>query len=239
VIADALGPGYAAYHAGLTSQEKREIEARFLSGKIKAVVTTAALGAGVDFPASQVIFDSLAMGIQWLSVQEFGQMSGRAGRPDFHDLGKVVVLAEPGVSYSRSSGTTEEEVAMKLLKGEMEEVAPEHDLEQSSEEYIANAVVCRGSLADIERITSTMVGTMEPVLDLLVEKELVKREDGRITLSPLARVMAEHFIGVERLFEIRDLAKEESDPLGIVAELACAETEKRKEREKEKKRRGR
>jgi len=107
VIADALGPGYAAYHAGLTSQEKREIESRFLSGKIKAVVTTAALGAGVDFPASQVIFDSLAMGIQWLSVQEFGQMSGRAGRPDFHDLGKVVVLAEPGASYSRGSGMTE------------------------------------------------------------------------------------------------------------------------------------
>jgi len=84
-----------------------------------------------------------------------------------------------------------------------------------------------------------MVGTMEPVLDLLVEKELVKREDGRITLSPLARVMAEHFIGVERLFEIRDLAKEESDPLGIVAELACAETEKGRRGKRKKKRRGR
>jgi len=44
-------------------------------------VTTAALGAGVDFPASQVIFDSLAMGIEWLTVQEFHQMSGRSGGP--------------------------------------------------------------------------------------------------------------------------------------------------------------
>ncbi len=239
VIADALGPGYAAYHAGLTSQEKREIESKFLSGRIKAVVTTAALGAGVDFPASQVIFDSLAMGIQWLSVQEFGQMSGRAGRPDFHDLGKVVVLAEPGASYSRTSGTTEEEVAMKLLKGEMEEVAPEHDIEQSSEEYVANAVVCRGRLADLEKITGMMVGTMEPVLDLLVGRELVRKEDKKIVLSPLAHVMAEHFIGVERLFEIRRLMKAESDPLEIVAELACAESEKRKEKEREKKRSGR
>jgi len=236
VIADALGPGYAAYHAGLTSQEKREIEAKFLSGKIKAVVTTAALGAGVDFPASQVIFDSLAMGISWLSVQEFGQMSGRAGRPDFHDLGKVVVLAEPGASYSRTSGITEEEVAMKLLRGEMEEVAPDHDLEQSSEEYVANAVVCRGKLADLEEINASMVGTMEPVLDVLVDKGLVKREDGRVALSPLARVMAEHFIGVERLLEVRELARKMEDPLDIVAELACADAERRKEKEKEKKR---
>ncbi|RPI35673.1 MAG: DEAD/DEAH box helicase, partial [Methanoregulaceae archaeon] len=100
-IADALGIRAAAYHAGLTSVERRDVETRFLQGKLMAVVTTAALGAGVDFPASQVIFDALAMGREWLSVQEFNQMGGRAGRPDFHDLGRVVILAEPGGSYSR------------------------------------------------------------------------------------------------------------------------------------------
>src|SRR5665647_2688144 len=66
-IADALGIRAAAYHAGLTSQERRDVEAKFLGGKLMAVVTTAALGAGVDFPASQVIFDALAMGRDWLS----------------------------------------------------------------------------------------------------------------------------------------------------------------------------
>ena len=240
VIADALGPGYAAYHAGLTSQERRDIEAKFLTGKIKAVITTAALGAGVDFPASQVIFDSLAMGISWLSVQEFNQMAGRAGRPDFHDLGKVVVLAEPGAAYCRGSGTTEEEVAIRLLKGEMEEVAPEHDLEQSSEEYVANAVVCRGRLADLDRINESMVGTMEPALDVLASQGLVTRKGDRIVLSDLSRVMAEHFIGVERLNEILRLMETTADPVEIVAELECAEEgERGKEREKGRGRRGR
>ena len=79
-IADALGIRAAAYHAGLTSVERRDVETRFLQGKLMAVVTTAALGAGVDFPASQVIFDALAMGRDWLSVQEFNQMGGRAGQ---------------------------------------------------------------------------------------------------------------------------------------------------------------
>jgi len=232
VIAEALGPGYAAYHAGLTSHERREIETLFLGGRLKGVITTAALGAGVDFPASQVIFDSLAMGISWLTVQEFNQMAGRAGRPDFHDLGKVVILAEPGGSYARNSPYTEEEMAMRLLKGEMEEVAPEHDIEQSSEEYVANSVVCRGDEKDLEQIGTLMVGTMEPVLPLLLDRGLVRRSNGKIELMPLARVMAEHFIGVERLADILSLTEKYRDPVEILTELECDEArEKAKERE--------
>jgi len=223
-IAEALGMRAAAYHAGLTAQERRDVEAKFSAGKMMAVVTTAALGAGVDFPASQVIFDSLAMGNKWLSVQEFSQMGGRAGRPDFHDLGKVVILAEPGGSYSRESPLTEEQVALGLLKGEMEEVAPEHDLEASSEEYVANAVVCDGNERDLDRINAMMVGSMEPVLPELVSHRLVRRtEKGTIELTPLAKVMAEHFIGIERLLRVMELSERMDDPLQIIAELECGE----------------
>ncbi|WP_321506079.1 DEAD/DEAH box helicase [uncultured Methanoregula sp.] len=228
-IADALGIRAAAYHAGLTSVERRDVETRFSQGKLMAVVTTAALGAGVDFPASQVIFDALAMGRDWLSVQEFNQMGGRAGRPDFHDLGRVVILAEPGGSYSRENPFTEEEVAIRLLKGEMEEVAPEHDLEASSEEYVANAIACDGEEADLNRINGLMVGSMEPVLPELVSHKLVERRGTKIVMSPLAKVMAEHFIGVERLLEILRLTKMMQDPTDIIAELESESVHKEKE----------
>ena len=146
-------------------------------------------------------------------------MAGRAGRPDFHDLGKVVLLAEPGGSYSRENPYTEEEVAMRLLKGEMEEVAPVHDLEQSSEEYVANAVACGGEEADLARINTMMVGSLEPVLPELVAHRLVQKKGTKIELSPLARVMSEHFIGIERLLEIMRLVGEMDNPLDIIAEL--------------------
>ncbi|MDR0439177.1 MAG: DEAD/DEAH box helicase, partial [Methanocalculaceae archaeon] len=133
IVADAIGKLAAPYHAGLTSQERRVVEKQFENGKLACVVTTAALAAGVDFPASQVIFDALAMGINWLTVQEFHQMMGRAGRPDFHDLGRVIVFAEPGASYSRVTRLTEEEVAFRLLRGEMEEVSPTYGIEETSE----------------------------------------------------------------------------------------------------------
>jgi helicase len=225
VIADALGKMAVPYHAGLSAQERREVERRFSNGEVAAVVTTAALAAGVDFPASQVIFDALAMGIQWLTVQEFHQMMGRAGRPDFHDLGRVVILAEPGGSYSRTSGKTEEEVAIALLRGEMEEVAPEYDLEQSTEEFVANAVVCGGDEQQIIRMNRMMVGTLEPALPTLLDHGLVRRRGGRIELTDMARVMAEHFIGAERLILIRDLVRRMDDAAGIVAELECAAEE--------------
>jgi archaea-specific helicase len=227
-IADALVIRAAAYHAGLTSVERRDVETRFAQGKLMAVVTTAALGAGVDFPASQVIFDALAMGRDWLSVQEFNQMAGRAGRPDFHDLGRVVLLAEPGGSYSRENPFTEEEVAIRLLKGEMEEVAPVHDFEQSSEEYVANAVCCNGEEADLARINSLMVGSMEPVLPDLVTYRLVEKKGTRLVMTPLARVMAEHFIGMERLLEVVRLTKVMDDPVAIIAELESEDVHKEK-----------
>ncbi|NLA38887.1 MAG: DEAD/DEAH box helicase [Methanomicrobiales archaeon] len=222
IIADALGRKAAPYHAGLTAQERRDVERRFANGEIAAVVTTAALAAGVDFPASQVIFDALAMGIEWLSVQEFHQMMGRAGRPDFHDLGRVVIMAEPGRSYSRTSRKTEDEVAVGLLRGEMEEVAPEYDMEQSSEEFVANAVVCGGDEQQIILMNRTMVGTLEPALPTLLDYGLVRRRAGRIELADMARVMAEHFIGVERLLRIKDLVQRMDDAAEIVAELECA-----------------
>lgn len=225
VITDKLGEGVAPYHAGLTQEERRSVETRFEKGQLMAVVTTAALAAGVDFPASQVIFDSLGMGIEWLTVQEFQQMSGRAGRPDYHDLGKVVILAEPGGSISRSSRMTEEEVAMGLLKGEMGEVAPVYTLEQSSEIYAANAVVTAGDRAAMARIEENLVGEHEPVEELLISRRLISREGGMIRLTPLSRLMAEHFIGVERLTRIMDLVRETKDPLNILAELDCATDE--------------
>ncbi|NMB77745.1 MAG: DEAD/DEAH box helicase [Methanomicrobiales archaeon] len=227
-IAEALGQRAAAYHAGLTSVERRDVETRFENGKLMAVVTTAALGAGVDFPASQVIFDALAMGRDWLSVQEFNQMAGRAGRPDFHDLGRVVILAEPGGSYSRENPGTEEEIAIKLLKGEMEEVAPVHDFEKSSEEFVANAVACDGDEAGVLKINGMMVGSMEPVLPDLIAHRLVEKKGTILVMSPLAKVMAEHFIGMERLLEIIRLTKVMKEPHDIIAELESEDVHKEK-----------
>jgi helicase len=72
-------------------------------------------------------------------------------------------------------------------------------------------------------MTHTMVGALEPALPTLLDYGLVRRRAGRIELTDMARVMAEHFIGAERLIEIRDMVQRVDDAAEIIAELECAE----------------
>ncbi|MCK5587478.1 MAG: DEAD/DEAH box helicase, partial [Candidatus Lokiarchaeota archaeon] len=126
------------YHAGLTYPQRKRVETGFLMGQYSAVVTTAALAAGVDFPASQVIFEALSMGINWLTVAEFEQMSGRAGRMNYHDRGKVVLLIAPGLRYTSKQKKTEDQIAIELLEGKVEEVEVETDTNKSAEQLLAS-----------------------------------------------------------------------------------------------------
>jgi helicase len=123
---------------------------------------------------------------------------------------------------------TEEEVAFRLLRGEMEEVSPTYGIEETSEDFAANTVVCRGKESDVVRIGEMMVGYGEdPMLELLRYK-LVRKNGDVLELSPLGRVMAEQFIGVEKLVEIDRLVRLMDDPLELVAEIECAEEERNK-----------
>ena len=126
-----------AYHGGLDYSQRKFIEKSFEMQKAACVVTTAALAAGVDFPASLVIFYNVTMGIQPLTVADFEQMSGRAGRLKKHDLGKVYLLISPGKSFTSTFMETEEELAMRLLKGEIEPLKLESNEERQFSEILA------------------------------------------------------------------------------------------------------
>ena len=115
------GINVSSYHSGLSNEERKIIENNFRAQKIAGVVATAALAAGVDLPARQVIFESLAMGIKWLTVAEFEQMLGRAGRLKKHEKGYAYLLIEAGKVYSPKMKKPEEEIAIKLLNGKIKD----------------------------------------------------------------------------------------------------------------------
>jgi helicase len=204
----------APYHAGLDNRRRQRVERQFADQDLAAVVTTAALAAGVDFPASQVIFDSLAMGIEWLTVQEFSQMLGRAGRPDYHDKGTVYVLVEPDCTYHNSMEMTEDEVAFKLLKGEMEPVITRYDEGAAVEETLANVTVA-GKRA--KALNDRMIGEVptKHALGKLLEYEFI---DG-LSPTPLGRAVTRHFLAPDESFQLLDGIRKGQDPYEIVAEM--------------------
>ncbi|MFB6118284.1 DEAD/DEAH box helicase [Halosegnis sp.] len=217
-VARKLEYDAAPYHAGLDYGRRKTVERQFGNQDLAAVVTTAALAAGVDFPASQVIFDSLAMGIEWLTVQEFEQMLGRAGRPDYHDEGRVYLLVEPDGSYHGSQEMTEDEVAFKLLKGEMESVRTVYDESSAVEETLANLVVAG---REAKRLNDRMIGEVptKHALGKLLEFGFI---DG-LEPTRLGRVVCRHFLAPDEAFVMLDGIRKGRDPYKVVADLELRE----------------
>jgi len=197
----------APYHGGLSYTERKRVETNFAKGAIDVVVTTAALGAGVDFPASQVVFESLAMGINWLTTQEFHQMMGRAGRPDYHDFGKVVLIAEPERKFR--GGPAEDQVAHNLLSSSVEDVAVEYDDDQQAEQALANITFGR-------RVRMLACYDTTPHLKRLKGLGLIS-DSG--TATELGYVVSSYFLTMKQAAHILESTKQGEEPLSTMLTL--------------------
>lgn len=102
---EGLGPellpllkhGIGVHHAGILPKYKHLVETLTLERLLKFIVSTETIAAGINLPAKRVIFPSLRKHIQGkarlLRPDEYHQMSGRAGRPQFDDEGTAITLA--------------------------------------------------------------------------------------------------------------------------------------------------
>ncbi|GET38699.1 RecQ family ATP-dependent DNA helicase [Microseira wollei] len=85
-----LGYATAAYHAGLSPEERREIEAFWLNGKMQFVVCTSAFGMGINKPDVRWVIHFHAP----LLLSEYVQEIGRAGR-DGNAADAFTLVSEP------------------------------------------------------------------------------------------------------------------------------------------------
>lgn len=210
----------SAYHAGLSYSKKVKIEKDFSKQKISTVVTTAALAAGVDFPASQVLFETLRMGNKWLTNNDFSQMLGRAGRPSYHDLGRVYLLPELGKEYENES---EEHKAIELLDSDVDNIVVEYTEEDAVEQVLADISALKN--ADIRNLESKYEKidipiSFDEILDLLIHKKMVKpvnRNNRVFVPTRYGRAVSISFLKVDKAEYIRKHLKQ--DPLLIVEKI--------------------
>ena len=76
----SLGYSAAAYHAGLITRERRNIEQDWITGKIQFVICTSAFGMGIDKPDVRWIIHYHAPELLAEYIQEVGR-GGRDGKP--------------------------------------------------------------------------------------------------------------------------------------------------------------
>ena len=98
-LAELVKCGTAFHHAGLSGAHRKIVEDSFKEGKIKVLTATPTLAFGVNLPARTVIIQDYrrfepGYGNYPISVLEYKQMAGRAGRPKYDKVGESILLAK-------------------------------------------------------------------------------------------------------------------------------------------------
>lgn len=112
--------GVGIHHAGMLPKYRLLVERLAQRGLLKVICGTDTLGVGVNVPIRSVLFTKLCkfdgekVGI--LSVRDFRQISGRAGRKGFDTEGLVVVQAPEHVVENRRMESKAGDDPKKLRK---------------------------------------------------------------------------------------------------------------------------
>lgn len=103
-LAQLVAKGVAFHHAGLGSSSREVVEDSFKKGVIRLLTATPTLAAGVNLPARRVViasilrYDSDYGGSMPISILEYKQLCGRAGRPKYDTAGEAIIVSESGVN---------------------------------------------------------------------------------------------------------------------------------------------
>lgn len=97
VIERSVRHGIGIHHAGLLPKYRLLVERLAQKGMLKVISGTDTLGVGVNVPIRTVLFTQLCKydgeKTALLSVRDFRQVSGRAGRRGYDDVGYVIAQA--------------------------------------------------------------------------------------------------------------------------------------------------
>ncbi len=155
-LSKVVNTGVAFHHAGLNPRHREIIEELFREGYIKLLTATPTLAAGVNLPSRKVIITYTSRrgfgGYQEdISVFEYKQMAGRAGRPQYDERGEALL-------YSRYENMVEILIDM-YLNGEPEPLTS-HLLEGENLETQLLGLTATYRRIGSEQITNFLLNTL-------------------------------------------------------------------------------
>jgi helicase len=100
ILSELVSKGVGFHHAGLGAVTRNLVETSFKRGVIKLLTATPTLAAGVNLPARRVVlasvfrYDAEYGGNMPISVLEYKQICGRAGRPKYDTIGEAIIISD-------------------------------------------------------------------------------------------------------------------------------------------------
>jgi len=129
--------GVAFHHAGLNQKCREIIEKEFRNGTIKLLSSTPTLAAGVNLPARRVVisnvnrYNAKVGANRPISVLEYKQLCGRAGRPQYDKFGESIIVG---------TGNTEDLIDY-YINGEPEPIISKITNDKSLRTHVLSIVV--------------------------------------------------------------------------------------------------
>jgi len=136
-LAFLVKKGVAFHHAGLNQNCRETIETEFRKGTIKLLSSTPTLAAGVNLPARRVVisnvnrYNAKVGANRPISILEYKQLCGRAGRPQYDDYGEAIIVG---------NGNTEDLIDY-YVNGEPEPIISKITDDKSLRTHILSVIV--------------------------------------------------------------------------------------------------
>ena len=195
-LATLITKGVAFHHAGLNQNCRDVIESEFRNKRIKLLASTPTLAAGVNLPARRVVVSNLNRydvkygGNKPISILEYKQLCGRAGRPQYDEYGEAIIVGNSNV----------EEIFDYYINGTPEPISSKLTDDKALRIHVLSFVSTNPGIKGEEIIdffSKTLVGSQERqstikfkiqiALRYLESEELVKQKGNRFIATEFGK----------------------------------------------------
>jgi len=204
-LASVLREGVAFHHAGLSYKMRAMVENLFRRRFLLALTATPTLAAGVNLPARRVViasymrYDSMAGYSRPISTMEFKQMAGRAGRPDYDEVGEALIIArskaETQKLLEKYLFATPEPISSNLhsitkLRAQiLSLVALKEPTNEKEIEEVLNK-----TLFSIQGGRELIMRIIDPILEFLQKNGMIERVGGALLATKLGKRVSQLYI---------------------------------------------
>src|SRR5574338_648921 len=198
-----LKKGVGFHHAGLNQNCRETIETEFRNGKIKLLASTPTLAAGVNLPARRVVISSIARydvkagTNKPISVLEYKQLCGRAGRQQYDKFGEAII-----VGNSNAADLTE-----YYINGNQEQIESKLKDDKALRIHILSYVVSnpgiksedlfeffQKTLAGLQTRKSTLSFSIEIAKKFLIRENLIVQKAERYAATEFGKKVSMLYI---------------------------------------------
>ena len=202
-LAELVKKGVAFHHAGLNQNCRETIETEFRKGTIKLLSSTPTLAAGVNLPARRVIISSILrynarVGVnQPISILEYKQLCGRAGRPQYDDYGEAIIVGNANGS----------ELIEHYINGEPEPIESKITEDKSLRVHVLSLIVTNPgikkeeiidffsqTLGGLQTRKSTIKFGVDIAVRYLVDEEFLIKKGERFVATEFGKKVSKLYI---------------------------------------------